>query len=177
MLSNCDPSSLSRRRIFWTTQDSCGVYSLCGEFCSIPGLKYEDSAEGRTINTDNWLQSLILNILNTRARSTGPCLTPTAIYGHWSESFRSDGIYIGSRLWEAASRSYPRISDSVRAINAAIQADVNKLVILSLATQVKVDTQYRSGNQVIVTIAITMKSGSQTINLSGALASGTWVWR
>ena len=85
----CLDQNRGRRRIFWTTKvAACGTYTLCGAECGIPGLEYEDVPEadiGRTIKNDEYLRSLILNILNTRARTELPCPSPAAVYGHWSE--------------------------------------------------------------------------------------------
>src|SRR5262245_61071630 len=97
-----------RVRGFWTTRpEACGEYVMCGASCSIPGLEYIEAPEGRTIQTEEWLLSLILNILNTRARTDLGCPTPAAVFGHWSESYRGDGMYNGSTLWNAAAKTYP----------------------------------------------------------------------
>src|SRR5262245_10217136 len=95
----CTTLNIGRRRSFWTTrQEVCGQFEMCGVQCSIPGLQYEDSDDvvvgGRTINTEDRLRSLILNILNTRARTDVRCPSPMAVFGHWSESYRQDGLYI-----------------------------------------------------------------------------------
>ena len=121
--------------------DSCGRYTLCGEECVIAGLQYEDKPtadlpNGRTIVTDDWVRSLVLNILNTRARSDLKCPTPAGTYGHWSESYRDDGLYIGSRMYNAAEKPYIRVMDGVKAIGAAIRSDVGKLIILGIANDV-----------------------------------------
>ena len=134
-------------------------------------------AFGRTIQTDGWLESLILNILNTRARTDVRCPSPAGVYGHWSESYREDGLHIGSRLWNAADKSYVRVADAVKAIGAAIRADMAKLTQLGLATQVDVTAEYQGRGQVAVTIRALTQSGPRTLNLSGVYASDTWVWQ
>jgi hypothetical protein len=181
----CLTQNIGRRRIFWTTQQAaCGDYIVCGYECKIPGLEYINSDEPhitgeprpRTIKTTEWLRSLILNILNTRARSDLRCPSPAAVYGHWSESYRNDGLWIGSRLWNAAEKSYIRIADSVKAIQAAIQADMAKLTILDVADSVTVEAFYRGRNSVEVTVTATKASARHVLNLSGTFVSDTWVW-
>jgi Phage protein GP46 len=174
----CADRNSGRRRIFWTTrQGACGDYSVCGTQCAIPGLQYvEEADDGRTIRNDEWLESLILNILNTRARTDAKCPSPAAVYGHWSESYRGDGLYIGSKMWNAATKSYIRTADAVKAINAAVTADVSKLVAQGLANSVDVETVYRSHNRVDIIITATVMNASHTLNLSGSLSSGNWFW-
>jgi hypothetical protein len=181
----CLGQNVGRRRIFWTTRpEVCGSYILCGIECAIPGLEYKvvddpvvgHGATGRTIKNDEWLQSLILNILNTRARTDLRCPSPAAVYGHWSESYRDDGLYIGSRLWNAASKSYIRVADAVKAIAAAIKSDMGKLTAQGLADSVDVDAVYRGRNRVDVTITAIVRNARHVLNLSGTYASETWVW-
>jgi hypothetical protein len=178
----CTPDIQGRRRIFWTTLEACGKYNLCGAECSIPGLQYIDMPEGRTISTKDWMKSLILNILNTRARSDLKCPAPLGTYGHWSESYRDDDLYIGTRLYNVAEKSYTKIADGVKAIGAAIRSDLGKLVIQDLISDVDVDVVYRSKGRVDVTITIVSNaryaSGTsrQIIGLSGTYAVDTWVW-
>jgi hypothetical protein len=185
----CLNQNVGRRRIFWTTQQqACGEYVLCGQECSIPGLAYEVNNQPaidqglpgepgyRTIKNDDWLRSLILNILNTRARSDLRCPSPAAVYGHWSESYRSDGLWVGSRLWNAAAKSYIRIADAVKAIEAAIRADMGKLLVLGVADSVEVEATYRGRNSVEVIITATKLNARHVLNLSGALATNAWVW-
>ena len=186
----CIEQNVGQRRIFWTTRaEACGDYTMCGVVCSIPGLVYEDkddlypdqgpvpaSRGFRTINNDQWLTGLILNILNTRARNDVRCPTPAAVYGHWSESYRDDGLYIGSTMWNAAEKSYIRTADAVRAIERAITADMGKLIALGIASAVDVEATYRGSNSVAVVIVVTTVTGRSTINLSGSFVSETWVW-
>ena len=172
----CLAQNMGNRRIFWTTMDSCGRYNLCGEECSIPGLKYVDKAEGRTIANDDWIRSLVLNILNTRARSDLKCPTPAGTYGHWSESYRDDNLYIGTRMYNVAEKSYARVMDGVKAIGAAIRSDVGKLIILGLADDVEVDVVYKGRSRVDVTVTIIARSVRRTLNLAGVYSSDTWIW-
>lgn len=179
----CLEQQAGRRRIFWTTQPgACGQYSVCDVDCAIPGLEYVDSdtpdGTDRTIRNDEWLISLILNILNTRARNDTKCPTPAAVYGHWSESYRGDNLYIGSRMWNAAEKTYPRIGDSVAAVNAAIQADMAKLVAMKVADKVDVEASYAGRGMINVVIKAITVSKVHILDLSGTVsASGAWVWQ
>jgi hypothetical protein len=174
--ASCPSDDVERRRIFWTTLDSCGRYNLCDKECSIPGLQYIDTPEGRTIANTEWLRSLVLNILNTRARSDLDCPTPAGTYGHWSESYRDDRLYIGTRVYNAAEKSYIRILDGVKAIGAAIRSDVGKLIILKLADDIEVDVVYRGQSRVDVEITIKSQSVYQTLSLVGSYSSDAWIW-
>lgn len=172
----CVQQNAGRRRIFWTTVDACGDFVMCGQQCSIPGLKYIDKEEGRTIENDQWLRSLILNILNTRARTDERCPSPAAVFGHWSESYRDDRLYIGSRLYNAAAKPYFKITDAVKAIGAAIQSDMGKLLVLKIADDVDVKVEYAGGNRVNVVITTLVRNVRNVLNLSGTYASDSWVW-
>lgn len=181
LLDPCLEQNAGRRRIFWTTRaEACGSYILCGAECSIPGLEYEDDDTkiegGRTIKNDEWLQGLILNILNTRARTDSKCPAPQAVYGHWSESYRDDNLWIGSRMWNAAEKSYIRIADAVKAIGAAVQADMGKLTAMGLADSVAVEATYRGRNRVDIMITAVSRRTRHVLNLSGTYATDTWVW-
>jgi phage gp46-like protein len=185
----CLEQNVGRRRSFWTTRvEACGSYVTCGVECAIPGLEYEESHDPvldqglpgeigyRTIRTDDWLQGLILNILNTRARTDARCPSPAAVYGHWSESYRDDGLYIGSTLWNAAEKSYVRTADAVKAIAVAVRADMGKLIALGIAESVEVEATYTGSNGVTVVVTVNTSTGQSRIDLSGSFVSETWVW-
>jgi phage gp46-like protein len=182
----CVESQVGQRRIFWTTQiQPCGSYTMCGSECAIPGLEYENHPEiphmqpggvPRTIKNTEWLQSLILNILNTRSRTDVRCPTPAAVYGHWSESYRDDGLYIGSTLWNAAEKSYVRTADAVKAIGAAVRADMGKLIAQGIADSVEVEATYRGSNSVGVVVTVNTSTGRSRVDLSGSFVSDTWLW-
>ena len=99
-----------------------------------------------------------------------------AVYGHWSESYRDDGLYIGSRVYDTADRPYYKITDAVKAIGAAIKADLSKLEILGLVDGVGVEVTYKGGNRVDVIITTVVRNVRHVLNLSGTYASDTWVW-
>lgn len=174
----CLDQNIGRRRLFWSTiERSCGEYNVCGFDCAIPGLQYVDSPEGRTIRNDERLKSLALNILNTRARTDAKCPSPVAVYGHWSESYRSDNLWIGSRLWNAVDKSYFKTDDAVKAIGAAVKGDMMKLTALGVADDVQVETTYIGRSTVEIVISITVNRVKQVLNLSGTYATDTWIWR
>lgn len=175
-INPCLVENIGNRRVFWTTLEACGRYNACGAECTIPGLQYVDTSVGRTISNIDWIRSLVLNILNTRARSDLKCPSPAGTYGHWSESYRDDGLYIGSRMYNAAEKIYPRIMDGVKAIGAAIRSDVGKLVILELADDVDVNVIYRGRSRVDVEITVVTRTVRRTLNLSGTYSTDTWVW-
>jgi phage gp46-like protein len=190
----CLEQTTGHRRIFWTTRvEACGSYNLCGIECAIPGLEYEeitvdpyvdprifppdpDAGSYRTIKNDEWLKGYILNILNTRARTNLRCPTPAATYGHWSESYRDDGLYIGSTMWNAAEKSYIRTADAVKAIANAVRADMGKLIALGIAESVDVEATYRGSNSVAVVVTVYTVTGQSRIDLAGSFVSETWVW-
>ena len=183
MIDACIQEQLGRRRIFWTTQPrGCGDYTACdGDNCTLPGLQYVESTNPqqpteRTIRNDNWLTGLVLNIINTRARTDSKCPSPVAMYGHWSESYRDDGVYVGATLWNVIEKSYARVKDAVHAIETAIQADVSKLISLKLVNNVNVDAQYQGRNSVAISITLITMQSKHVINLSGSFAAGEWVW-
>jgi phage gp46-like protein len=130
----------------------------------------------RTINTTEWLLSLILNILNTRSRTDIKCPNPAAMYGHWSETYREDGLYIGSTMWNAAEKSYVRVNEAVKAITAAVQADMGKLLVTGVADSVQVTGKYHGHNAVDIMIEATKNQSNYVLNLTGSMAEGTWVW-
>ena len=187
----CLTQQAGRRRVFWTTQmQACGEYTLCGAPCVIPGLEYIDrddpypdpgplppSRGYRTIKTTDWLQSLVLNILNTRARTDAKCPSPAAVYGHWSESYRDDHLHIGSRMWNAADKAYVRISDEVKAVQTAVEYDMAKLTMMGVADSVDVKVIDIGNNTIGITITAMVVHAKHVINLSGNFVSGSWVWQ
>jgi len=85
-------------------------------------------------------------------------------------------LYIGSTLWNAAEKSYIRTADAVKAIGAAVRADMGKLIALGIAQSVEVEAFYRGSNTAEVTVLVNTVTGRSKINLSGSFVSETWVW-
>lgn len=174
----CLNLNVGQRRAFWTTRpQACGEYNVCGAQCVVPGLEYEDRGDERTIKTDDWLNSLVLNILNTRARTDMKCPAPNAVFGHWSESYRDDGLYIGATLWNAAAKSYRNTTANANAIINAVRADLNKLTALQVVQNVEVDGRYVDAGRVEIVVLLTSSAGQNRINLAGVLVSEGWVWQ
>jgi predicted metal-dependent phosphotriesterase family hydrolase len=80
-------------------------------------------------------------------------------------------------LWNAAEKSYVRCSDGVKAIGAAVRADMGKLISMGIATAVDVDAKYIGSNSAGITVTVTTATGRSVLNLSGTFVSETWVWR
>lgn len=160
MTENCGvPKIAERSKCFWATQPcGCGnTTDSCGNDCCVPGLRIERQGTAKTILNDNWVQSLILNILNTDKR-VSPTICgyrPNAVKGHWSESF----IGRGNGLNGKATSGY-RVGTGIRQINtkglrvteirarfeAELTASMQKLVLLGVAASVRVEVEYRGGN-------------------------------
>ena len=136
----------------------CPPWDLCSapwadcdkELVTVPPTK--------AIKTDGWLESLMLNMLNTNARKA-PSLcgnAPAAVCGHWSESFieADSGLYgmaqpgyrVGTNLRDIKPWQY-----SVRTLESVIEAELTKtlmkLVQLGLATSVVVEVRYTGDNR------------------------------
>src|SRR5262245_26348080 len=122
-IDRCAPLPVQRRHYFWATQPApCGEYVECGEHCGIPGLVYVEHPNGRSISTDSLIRSLILNIINTKARDPlAKCIPPIAVGGHWSESYREDNLKSGTRIWSTAQYPVSRIQDATNLLKAQLQ--------------------------------------------------------
>jgi phage gp46-like protein len=204
-MSYCSTSPTKSRRTFWTTQpDACGISpGNCGGQCGIPGLQLTSSncgryhctccpdptvpenclgslpaaATPRSIVTSDWLRSLMLNILYTNGKlPANACgYQPGSQGGHWSESFRDDGEKIGSQL--RAIPATTSIQDAVRLIETTMQADLNRLVVMKLASSIKVVTEYLGGNKMKADVQVFGQSGEEVrVGLSGDRLANSWVW-
>ena len=120
--------------------------------------------------------SSVLNILNNPCQKRPKCLIPAGNRYTITESYRDDGLYIGSRMYNAAEKPYIRVMDGVKAIGAAIRSDVGKLIILGIANDVDVDIVYRGRSRVDVVITVMVRSVRKVVNLTGTYSSETWVW-
>ena len=194
----------SRRRTFWTTQlTACGTHDgECNASCGSPGLSFVpvtctddicecctppdvnpqclDAAQKRlprTFVTTEWIKSLALNILMTDARlEDKPCgYVPGTQGGHWSESFRTDNLKIGSLV-----RNLPfaaSMRESIALVKARLIVDMTKLVTMGLATSIKVEVTYTGGRQAHADIIIYGQSGDENrVGLSGTRLNNTWAW-
>lgn len=175
----CLPSATSRRRTFWTTQPSaCGEEPGCVAPCGIPGLVAIDTDDGRTFATNDWVRSLALNMLNTDARRDPKACgyPPGRDGGHWSDSYRADGLYAGTTVRDLP--SFNRILDSVGVVRARLAKDMNKLVLLGVATSVAVAVEYVGKNRIAATIDITGPAGvTGRVDLTAERLENSWVWK
>lgn len=160
-MDDCRVNTRDRRRCFWATQPDCSMEYVCGEPCSIPGLKFENDR----IETDNWIQGLVLNILNTNKRQDRSIcgVNPTAIGGYWAESFidGESGLYggaergyrVGTSL-RYVDTSSMRIREATAHIEAILQTDLQKLVLLGVAQSVEVTVEYAGDQRMVADIEI-----------------------
>lgn len=175
------PIEMARRRAFWATQpNACpDVDGLCGVPCGRPGFEFIDTDEGRTIANTDWLRSLFLNMLMTDARvQNSLCgVNPAAVKGHWSDSYRSDGLQAGSRIRQI-DFSKLGINESVSQVNAYLTADAQKLVRLGVAQDIKVTTtylgSYRIGAEIVPYSALGAPMGN--VALLGQRTRTNWIW-
>ena len=175
---NFPPPTLDRRKHFWTTQpNACGeTTDPCGNDCGLPGLQIDRSA-GVTIANNDWIRGLLLNIFGTNARlpDTECGVLPGTQQGHWSESYREDGLYVGTKM--RYQKPTGRILEAVALLRAQVVADANKLVALGVAINVEVESTYKGGNKVSVVIYVTGPSSStNVVNLSATRLQNQWVW-
>lgn len=181
-IAKCTSPAGEQKRIFWTTQiDACGDYQDCGDACGIPGLKFiGDFDEGRTFATNDWARSLLLNILNTDGRQppTDCGVPPGTQGGHWSESYRDDGLRTGTLLRSALNKPITRVQEAVNIVRAQVQADAYKLVQLGVATRVDVTAEYAGSNRIAVVVSIYGPSSvTNVVNLTADRLTNGWVWQ
>lgn len=176
----CDIPDINPRRHFWTTQPNpCGNYESCGDACGIPGLLLQPLESSVTFATNDWVRSLLLNILNTVARKDpSNCGNrPGTQGGHWSESY-GDGTYIGTHMYDtvAPSKSF---KDAIKLLNAAVTKDAYKLVTYGVASSVTVETEYLGNNKVSVTVTFTgpYSGDPGRVNLVAKRLENEWVWQ
>lgn len=201
-MTYCSPGTADRRKPFWTTQPAaCGRSNNdcdSGE-CGHAGLAFDAEAcfssceccppavldttcvppqPPRTLRTDNWMRSLVINILSTRGRlpNTDCGYSPGVQGGHWSDTFRTDGQQAGNLIYSVpAARS---INESIAQITARAQADLNKLVVMKVASAVSVAVTYKGGMQIALDIGVISAIGATTnVGLIGARSNNSWIWK
>ena len=193
-MNTCNTPALGNRRTFWTWQD-CKVFTdACGNDCTDWGLKLlcvpntnglcdpynHKVGEQRTIQTNDWLRSLIISILGTDARrpATECGYRPGARGGHWSDSYRN-GRYAGTVGTSVRYLSpQGRIADAVLELKAVAEYDLQKLVTYGVATAVAVEATYIGNNMVNLVVNVSGQ-GSDTktrIGLNVTRIANAWVW-
>jgi len=179
LFGNCVSGSQERRRRFWVTQpNACATESDDCDTCARPGLNLICNDVGQvTINTENYVTGLVLNILMTDARKpdNGCGYTPGTRGGFWADTFRTDGLGSGSKLRQIS------VNNSVREIvslaKAYAQDDLKKLVAYGVAKSVTVDAEYKGGNRVALTIIVNGQDGTVTrVGVLGERIKNSWVW-
>lgn len=185
MATCATPVSSRAQRIFWTTQPgACGSGAECGVDCGRSGLSVVEAGAAvgealppRTILTSDWVRSLALNILQTNGRSpdTACGYRPGSQGGHWSESFRKDGLKVGTLLRGLPSSA--SIRDSIVLIRATLIAELHRLVKMNIAKSVEVDVEYLGGNTMSATISIIAPDGTVSrVGMTGARNTNAWAW-
>ena len=154
------------RRIFWTTRPEA-----CGELHAVRRrlLRFQDwstrtnrsdperagQRRYRTIKTDEWLHGLILNILNTRARTDVQCpiaggrLWPlVGVLSRRRFVHRFDAVECGGKVL----RPDRRCGEGDQPL--AVRSDMGKLIAQGIATTVEVEATYRGTNSVEVIVTV-----------------------
>src|SRR5262245_51753821 len=94
-------------------------------------------------------------------------VTVAAVGGHWSESYREDGLYSGTLIWTEAKYPFASIQDATKLFNAQLNKDLGKLIQMGVASDVKVETKYVGTNRVEVTITVVgTRFGEAILNLT-----------
>lgn len=174
----CGFSLNDTRRKFWSTQpEACGSEQICGDDCSVAGLNFVETAEGRTIATNDYVRGLALNILMTNGfREDRECgYRPSTRGGHWSDSFRKDGGKSGSSF-RYIPISYS-INETISLIRAHLIKDMSKLIDYGVATKVDVDVTYKGRQRISAVIDIHGHGDEKTnVGMSGTRLKNSWVW-
>lgn len=181
-MATCNAVSERGYRRFWATKPAnCGTYpGGCDgrSECGVPGLQLDTKPGGKTINTDDYVAGLALNILGTDASAdaTACGVRPGARGGYWADAFRSDGYKTGTRL--RALPSAGRIQDLVSLAEAYAKSDLQKLVSpYGVASKVTVTAAYVGGNSISVQAEIYGTDGrTSKVNISGSRIKNSWVW-
>lgn len=178
----CNGPVTGRRKLFWTTQpDACGTTENCFGECGAPGLvsyiPLGRTDGGRTFRTNDYVRSLALNILLTDGRHEDvPCgYRPGARGGHWSDSFREDGITSGTNVRYL--KPQKSVSDTVKIIQEYLRNSMQKLVRYGVATSVTVECTYAGGGVIDAVIIIFGTDGlTSRVGITGSRLENSWVW-
>lgn len=181
MSISCNTPS-DRRKFFWSTKpDACGTeknYCDNGD-CSEMGFRYitDHDAGTRTIEADEYVESLALNMLGTnhRREDTNCGVAPSGIQGHWSETFAGKGYRVGSKLRYLPTAA--SVNVLVAVAKAAVEETLEKLVALGVASSIEVTAKYAGGAKIAVDAVIYGTTGTHTnVAVSGAVVANEWIW-
>lgn len=168
-MPNClIPQNLLRRH-FWTYDSST---TQCFDV-HIP-IKTLDSSN--FLGTDNYLKTLVLNILFTEAEQppTTCGVVPGNRGGHWSTTFT--GVDVGTRLnldtFNLSAKQY------ITAITNIMQNSLQKLVDYKVANKVDVNSTISTCNKITMLINIIgIKNDEHRVVLTNSDATkNMWVW-
>lgn len=179
-MSVCDVTIQGRRKIFWTTQPSaCGVTAGCIGDCGSSGLEtYQPEGQsGRTFRTTNFVVGLALNILlsDGRREDTACGWRPGRRGGHWADSFREDGLTIGTTIRDIPAQA--TVADSVNLIKVFCLQAMQKLVAYGVAQSVDVTVKYAGSNTFETLISIVGQDGETArVGITGNRIENSWVW-
>lgn len=167
-----------RRHTFWATQADCGIDTdRCGESCAAPGLRIEPMGGGRaTISTRNWVAGLAMNILLTDGtrEDTGCGIRPGQRGGHWSQAYRGDGQYNGSRIRQIPTKG--KVDDLVTLIEGYVQLELERLVRWKIATRIVAKATYEGSNRVRVKASIIGETETVDAALVATRLENSWAW-
>lgn len=196
--SPCSVAPIGRRRLFWATKpDACGVDHVCSTECGRPGLSllpvrdecqhemlgcHDDCDSTRppigfSYDVSNYAVSLALNIILTDQRNpdTECGHMPGNRGGHWSDSYRKDGAFSGSRLRYAAINC--GVFESVAAVEAFLTDDLQKLITYGVAKEVTVKATYAGNNSVSALVSITDRDyNAHAVGVTGTRSKEGWRW-
>lgn len=189
ILARCSPCPPDRRKRFFATQKDACLPSVdaCGNECAKPGHVLVDGNEclhpvrpygGKTIENDGWVEGLLLNILGTsKRRDDTACGWQCGNRGgHWSDSFRTDGLLSGTALYRNQDpKCLP--AQAAQQARAALSAEARKLVLHGVASKVEVEATYVGRGRTNAVIKIYGSSGAiSSVGMTGSRVVNGWAW-
>jgi phage gp46-like protein len=195
---NCNPQLNARRKSFWTTQQ-CKTVDICGRDCGNFGIKYTtkqtDCAQGcdntvqngcaapkeRSLATDNFIKSLLINILMTDGqRPDDECgFAAGSRGGHWSNSYRANAQTIGSNIRSV--KAGKTTAANVLALQVEAQKIANKIVSYGVVKSAIATVKYLGGMVYSLDIKYeTFNNESSNVGFVGnsitAKSKSTFIW-
>lgn len=176
-MTTCAVTVQDRRNLFWTTQpEGCGTDRLCRDDCSVPGLSL---ASDGTIVSDNWITSLVINMLMTdgREENTACGFAPGSQGGHWSESYITGPAPNVGTLMRTV-KPQGSVNQIVTMLKAFAQSTLDKLVERGVAFSVNVEAKYVGNNRFALDVEVFGASNTiSRVGLSADRLSNEWIWQ
>lgn len=176
-MRDCSQGMLGRRRSFWTVQPCSTGRDKCGNYCDGFGMVPNESVEGASFSTQDWIESLVYMILLT----DGPALDskcgfrPGARGGHWSDAYRDQPGYTGSHLRQLSTHGSTR--DALTELISLARMDMEKLIGYGVALSVDVSAKYLGGNRAQLMIQVIGQDGqSHNVGVIGTRLKNAWMW-